>query len=904
MRNPDKLLLLIALVFAVTITLFSQASADEQQLTIIVYTEDGKKLPGAIVELDGQNDTTNSNGEVQFQINTTDTYQIKVYYPSGYLVCQYTISNYTKTTFRANASVVSEWTIIVKDGKGRDPVPGANVTIVLRSDSSIRYSKLTDSSGEVTFGPIPSEEYDITVKYKDIEREFTHKKPEVNLTEGIVEPLGLSLPLYRVTLTVEDVNGVPVKDVEVELRPELDESPIASATTNANGEAIMKLIPNDRYYVVAYLKDIKVYESEGKEVRVSGDDVEKTIEINAAKINITVYDYDGEREITDYTLRGELAKDDTVISEANSISGVLRFSHTPFTNYTLNIYLGEILVYSGAYEVTSDTAQGSVKAWFYDITIEVNASILANETMAKSLKVEFYKDPVRVEVQTEEGQAALKDLPRAEGYLVTLFYQDKKVGEIPGINILEENQAVRLNLTGYMINFTTLNLDDEPIGVNISISLPGGEKVLSINTGSDGKGSSGILLPLTYEIEAYLGGIKVGEQTLALTSNVNLQMKLSVINTVFKIFDKDGETTLTNIDLQLSRGSFKLTGTSDENGLIEVKNIPVAQYRLAANYYGFKVLDQWVDIRSDTREMELRAPGVLDVKLVMLDALKKPLDQGSVILSFGDIEISKNISSNGEAVIKNLPNTTIDIRAFYKGVEVDTDPVRFNLIKDEMRVVCVTTVYTMTIKVLRGDGEPVNEGEALIYVNGELKAAHDLSSSNTFSERLPRSDVKIQILYRKRDAGFMEIYLEQPLGETALYSRLYPFKIQIYDPDGKPVEGAELVIKDKFGEIERAQSGGDGSIESVLPVGTYNASIQIENNTYSFEFEFRTSRSINFLYPVSHNHGFEISVAAGALNLAISSFALSKIPREKPRRPPTRRRAAARARRTRRIPRV
>ena len=901
MRNPDKLLL-IAFVFAVIITLFSQVSADEQQLTIIVYTEDGKRLPGAIVKLDGQNDTTNSNGEVQFQINTTDTYQIKVYYPSGYLVCQYTISNYNQSTYRANASVVSEWTIIVKDGKGRDPISGANVTIVLRSDSSIRYSKLTGSDGEVTFGPIPSEEYDITVRYKDIEREFTHKKPEVNLTEGIVEPLSLSLPLYRVTLTVEDVNEVPVKDVKVELRPELDEDPIASATTNANGKAVLKLIPNGRYYVVAFLKDVKVYESEGKEIRVSGDDVEKTIKVNAAKLNITVYEYDGEREITDYTLRGELIKDDTAISEANSINGVLRFSHTPFTNYTLKVYLGDILVYSGTYEVTSDTSQGSIKAWFYDIQIEVNASILANETIAKSLKVEFYKDPVRVEVQTEEGEATLKDLPRAEGYLVTLFYQDKKVGEIPGINIVEENQVVRLNLTGYRINFTTVNLDNEPIGVNISISLPEGEKVLSINTGPDGKGSSGMLLPLTYEITAYLGGIKVGEQTLALTSDVDLRMELSVINTAFKILDKDGETTLTNIDLQLSHGSLKLAGTSNEEGIIEIKNIPVAHYRLIANYHGFKVLDQPIDIQWNTREVELRAAGVLDVKLVMLDALKKPLDQGSVILSFGDIEVEKNISSNGEAVIKNLPNTTIDIRAFYKGVEVDTDPVRFNLVKDEMRVVCVTSVYTITIKVLRGDGEPVNEGEALIYVDGELKAAHDLSSSNTFSERLPRSDVKIQILYRKRDAGFMEIYLEQPMGETALYSHLYPFKIRIYDPEGKPVEGAELVIKDKFGEIERAQSGGDGSIESVLPVGTYNASIQIENNTYSFEFEFRTSRSINFLYPVSHNHGFEISVAAGAVNLAISSFALSKIPRERPRRRPARRRAAAR--RPRRVPRV
>jgi len=898
MRNLDKMLLIMVLVLAVTVTILSQASADEQTLTVIVYTEDGKKLPGAIVELDGQRDTTDSNGEAEFQINTTDTYQIKVYYPSGYKVFEDTISNYTKSTFRANASVVSEWTISIKDGKGRDPVPNANVTIVLRDNNSVKYSKLTDSNGKVTFGPIPSREYDVTVKYKDIEREFDHKKPEV--IEEEVETLNLNLPLYRATITVKDRKGVPVKDVEVELRPELDEEPIASAVSDADGKAVFKLIPNGKYYVLAYLKDIKVYESDTKEISISNNDDEETITINAARLNITVYDYDGRDKIEEYALKGELSRNGELIGEAETTDGVLRFGHMPFADYTLKIFIGDLKVYSGAYELQSDTVEGSVKAWFYDVEIRINASALVNETIAKALKGELTRGSIRLEFQTEEGKAELTNVPRAEDYVATLYYGNKKIGEIHDVKILEENQIVKLNLTGYEIKITTLNLDGEPISADISILLPDGGQVVSFKTDENGVGSSGTLLPLTYKIEAFLGGIKVGDQSLTLSSNMNVQMQLSVMNLLLRILDRDGESVLNNIDLQLIHGSFKRTGKSDQDGSIVVKNVPLEEYRIIVNYHGFKVLDRLIEVSSEAKEMDLKAPGVLDARLLFLDSMKNPLDQGSVILSFGDVEVEKEIDANGGVVAKNLPNITIGIKAYYKGVEVDTNPRKFDLLKDEMKVTVIAAVHKITAKVLRGDGEPVKEGEALIYVNDKLKATYDLKADNTFSDRLPEGDVKIQIIYRNRSAGSMEIYLEQPMENLAVYSTLFPFHLEVYDPEGKPVEGAELILADKFGEIDRTKSDEKGVIQTVLPVGVYEGSLKIENQTYSFGFELRNKISINFLYPVSHNHGFEIAIAAGALNLVISGFALSKVPRRKP----SVERAERRGRRTRRIRRV
>lgn len=913
MRRPNKLLL-IMIAFIIMITIISQAFADQQTktLTVTVYTLDGKKLSGAIVELINitnpnkpiiKKSTTGSDGKVQFQVITTDKYKIKVYYPSGHLVYEseeISGSELESKNFQisVDVNVVSKWEIIVKDGKNRDPVPSANITIVL-TGKSIRYSKLTDADGKATFGPIPTGSYDITIKYRNLEKKFS-EEPSMDEETKTMKSLTLTLPLYRVTLKVEDVNDVPVKDVDVELKPELDEEAIASATTDADGGVVLKLIPNGGYYVVAYLRGVKVYESKEKEIRVSEKDVEKIIKINASKANITIYDYDGKNKIKNYPLKGRLIRGGETICEVDAVDGVLEFDHIPFTSYMLKIYLGGIQVYSETYEVNQTTFRGSVKAWFHDTKIEVNASILANETMAKSLKVKFQKDPVELEVQTEEGRAILEDIPRATGYLVTIFYQDREVGKISEVSVLEEDQAIKLNLTGYKISFITLNLDDEPISVDIDISLQRGEKILSMKTSPDGKGSSGILLPLTYEISAYLGGIKVGGQELTLTSDMNLRMKLSVINTVFKILDKDGEETLTNVDLKLIHESLELKGASDEEGSIKVRNIPVTQYRLIANYHGFKVLDQSIEIGPDTREVELLAPGAMDIKLAMLDALKKPLDQGLVTLSFGDVEISENISSNGEVAFKNLPNTTIGIQTFYRGMKVNVDPAEFDLTRDEMRIVCTTSVYTLTVKVLRGDDEPVSEGKAVIYVNGEIKAIHDLSSDNTFSERFPKGDVDIQVIYRDREAGFMKIYLEQPINDVTLRSELYPFRVRIYDPGGEPVKGAELVIRDKLGEIGKARSGENGLIEIVLPRGDYNASIKIGNNTYSFDFEFEESSFINFLYPVSKSYGFEISVAAGAVNLAISSFALSRISRERPRH--TRERRTAR--RPRKVPRV
>jgi len=898
MRSKPSIMILILLIFILISITFTQVQAQEETLTVKVTTEDDKPLKDAYVKVVHDHTTeaadwTDSDGEISFEdLEVNKTYDIYVYYPEGHQVGSKSI-NFTGTlSVNITVNVMSKWTIHVYDKKERDPVPSAKVFLVHKENNSITYSGSTGDGGKVEFGPIPSDaNYEITVEFRG-----------ENYSIGAVSipPDGsttITLRLYRVTLSVNDKKGSPVEGVKVELREELDESPIASATSSSEGEAVLKLIPNGNYYLTAWLKGIKVYESDGKEIIVLNDDVSKEITVNAVKLNITILDYDGEDKMSQYTLTGKLLKDGEVVGEATSEEGVLCFGHTPFESYTLKITLGDLTIYSGDYEVNLESAEGLLKTWFYDVLVKVNVSALVNASIASSLNGKLTTGQIEFPFKAEKGEASLKNLPRSEKYTATLFYGEREVMRIENLKVVKENQVLRLNLTGYEINATTLNLDGKPVSANLSIILPGVGTITFIQTDESGKGSSGKLLPLVYEIKAQVDGMSVGKKSVDLRSDESLTMTLSVKDIAFKILDKDGEEILRNIALKLVHGSFTRRGRSDENGTIPIINLPIAEYKLIASYYGFKVLEDWVDISPKDEVLELEAPGVLDAKLIFIDSEKKPLDQGIATISFGGIEVKKNVSESGEVALKNLPNTTLTLEASYKGVKLKLNPDEFDLTRDEMRVVIASSVHSFKARVIRGDGKDLRTGHALLYLNDELMKTYDLAEGNELSEKLPEGEVRVEVKYEGRDAGLSEIYLDKAVKDLLIYSTIYPFQLRIRNPEGEVIEGAELKMKDDLGVIAEVKSDEEGVARVLLPTGSYQVIIEIENRTYAFSLKFEKSRSLDFVYPVSHSKGFELIIAASAVNLAISGYAISRLPRKRPSR-------ERRVRRARRIPRL
>lgn len=897
MRSARKtaLAILVPLTLLLLINLITPTHAQNgPTLTIKVYTIDEKPLANAYVEL--KNETikkTGSDGTVSFaDLSPNNTYVIYVYYPAGHPVGSKSITmGNTSQTINMTVNVMSKWTIYVYDGKERDLVPGAAVFLIHKANSTIIYSGLTDSGGKVEFGPIPSDSnYDITMEFRGKNYSLGAKSP----IEGVTK---LTLPLYRVTLSIVDRKGSPVEGVEVELREELDKSPAATATSGSDGMAVMKLIPtNTEYYVVARLRGITVYTSNEKEIEVLNDDVSKEIMVNVIKLNVTVMDYDGENILKNYTFVGKLIKEGREVGSASSENGVLHFGHTPLENYTLKITLGDMTVYLGTYEVKVGSAEGAVKAWFYDIKIRVNASAIVNASITRSLVGELRAPGLRFEFQAKDWEASIKDVPKFDKYAASLFYSGREIFRAEGLRINEENQVVWLNMTGRRLNITTINLDDAPVSADMIVMLEGVGRIASFKTGADGHGSPGKLLPLTYRLEAYVDGMPVGAETIDLTTDKSMVMKLSLKNIYFRIFDKDGEEALGNVSLMLTHGKFSRSGKYLGNGTLLVDDLPLGEYRLIVTYYGFKVLEDYVEISPGDHLIELKAPGVLDLELIFLDSDKKPLDQGKAVVSFSGYEFEGDIGEDGRAVFKNLPNITLSISAFYKGVKLHLEPDEVDLIRDDMKAAITCSVHSFEAEILRGDGKPLNEGLAMLYVNDILLETHNLTEKNKISARLPEGDVKVEIKYRGRSAGLFNTYLEKSMPGLAIYSTVYPVEILVRNPDGGAVSGARLIVEDKMGVIAEAVSGNDGIVRLLLPAAEgYNATLKIYNETYGFEFSVEKSKSLSFLRPAPYTMGFEMTIAASAINLAISGYAISRLPhgRQRPRRE---------ARRARRVP--
>ncbi len=883
MRGMKTAALLLAtlLIALAPLTLTEVSAIQPEQLTITIKTLDDKPLQGAIVEVYNVTSgvrifrgTTDSSGQVTPTIIHNETYTMKVYYPPGYKVYNKHFVYDDLPDHTVQVDVLSKWTIRVYDSEGRDPVKDANVTLTHQLNDSVTFSGLTGSDGKIVFGPLPVGEYHVKVYYKD----RTYDEGTKSLSLGNQETT-LHLSLYRVTVRVKDIDQKPVENVVVSIRRELDEPPVSTATSDENGEAILKLVPKGKYYVEAKFKEYVVRKSDSKILNVL-DDTEMDLMVNAVRLNVTVYDADGKDVIAgdQFNLRGELrGSGDILVAEAETTDGTLSFGHVPIMNFTLRVTLGDLTVYSATYEVKKETSLGKVNGKFYDITLKVNTTGLANETMAKYLKGTLKRSGLEFRFKMRGGKAVIENVPSASDYSAELFFDDSKVGGKDGITISKEDQEVTLPLTSYKVNVYVTNLKGKPLSADISVELMNGTQVTLFKTGKDGRGSSNPLLPTSYRLTVFFDEIKVGEKEIDLKSDMNLTLQASMTDIVLRIYDSDQEDALPGVNVRLQAGAFKKEFVSGDDGEALLENLPLTVYKLTAWYYGFKVLDTSLEVSTVTPEIDLKAVGVLDARLKFVDSVKKPLDGGTAVLTVGDRDIEVELNEAGEARVKNLPNSTIYVKLLYRDVEVKTDPSEFDLNVDEKSVTFVARVHSLTVSVLRGDDEPLRDGVAEVYVNGEPVASHNLIEENIFTERLPEGEVHIKIEFRGRTVGDKTLYLEEPMKELTLKTNVYVFGMTIYDISRNPVKGAEIIAKDKLGKVGEAASDEKGHVMMLLPKGSYTFQINYGNTTINYVKELKGNTLVNILYPgVESGSNFITIMAAALVNIAVAVLVVLK----------------------------
>ena|GEM_PF-922374 len=858
-RLPDNRAEALLLMVALTAILFNAnvliVSADPD-VTVTIKTIDNVPLPNAVVKVIESNNVvyrgnTGTNGKTSLTgVNQTKEYRLLVEYPEGFPV--YENQSYVASTFtEIKVGVLSKWVLRVLDKFGRDPLPSVEVKITHEDDEKIVYKSQTDKDGKVQFSYVPlgkdsgSANYLVNVTYanRKFEKTFTCSEE--------TKSIDVKLDLYRVIVKVSDVMGRPVGGIVTELREDLEVRLLPSAISNSTGHAVLKLVPNGGYYLIAKLGEYEVYHSEDRVVKVMNADEEASITAQVVRLNITVYDFEGEAIISNLgaELTGEIRDNQNrLVSTASTPEGELRFGYVPLGRFKLNVFIAGINVYSQEYEINEQTAKGSIRARFFDAKLTIDGSSLVNSTITRYLKGVLKKDVLEIPLDFSTGYISLENVPAYSGYLIKLYYKEYEVTETK-IDITKDGEEISMKMRGKNVTVNTLNLYDKPLSAEIRVYLENGDEYFKFKTDNSGLAKTGEFLPITYRFKAYIMGVECGEVTVQPQSSESYTMKLNVGDAYIKLYDKDRESTIPDALIELYVENSKASSTTNASGIASFNNLPFTKYLYRAYMYGFKVGEGEANIGLDRQLVEVVAHGILDLRLTIVDSEKQPIDGGKIVITVGDREIAANIDQNGQARIPNLPNTTLYITGlYYKDVKVKTDTREIYLVSDEMPVTVSANIYTLQVSVKLKTGELMRFGEVNIYVGGKKTSRTPLSENNPFSERLPGGELMIEVVFKNTRVASKSFTLDASK-ELPIQADVYRFVSIFYNTLGERLKGLSLRLERENTLIEELETDENGMIDTYLPGGAYKIRMSYGDHEYSSSIEISNATQLNFMLP-------------------------------------------------------
>lgn len=860
-NNTVKVFLAAFLVLVLLLQNGLHTVHPDPDVTITIKTIDNVALPNAVVkaytvvdENKYHNDTktTDSSGKVTLSIKEKKIYRLEIFYPSGFLVNVTTSFNYSALPKKElYVNVLSKWTLRITDKFGRDPLPNVPVRIKHSENDNITRTGNTGSDGKVHFNFVPlgmtsSEVYEVNITYagqnyiKEVECSAQNKE------------VTIKLELFRVVVAVKDILNRPVEGIQVEISKQLDEYALSTGSSNLTGYAVLKLVPNGEYYLAAKLGEYEVYRSEEQIVKVMNADRELSITAQVVRLNVTVYDFDGEAVVSN--LRAELTGEirdslNRLVSTASTLEGELKFGYVPLGKFKLSVSVAGINVYSQEYEIKPETAKGSIRAKFFDAKLRVDGSQLVNSTITKYLKGVLKKDILEIPLDFSTGYMSIENVPAYSGYLVKLYYKEYEVAE-KKIDITVDGEEISIKIRGKNVTIYTFNLYEKPLSAEIKVYLEDGNQYFKFKTDSSGLAETGEFLPITYKFKAYVMDVECGEVIVQPQASESYTIKLNVGNTYIKLYDKDRESTIPDSLIELYTEKSKANSMTNASGIALFENIPLTKYLYRVYMYGFKVGEGVADIGLDRQLLEVVAGGILDLRLTIVDSERQPVDGGKIEITVGAAEITANIDQNGQARIPNLPNTTLYIAGlYYKDVKVKTDTREIYLVSDEMPITISASIYTLEASIKLKNGELMKFGEVNIYVSGRKTSKIVLSETNPFSERLPGGELTIEVVFKNAKVASRSFTLDASKGLT-LQADVYNFISTFYNTLGERLEGLSLKIERENTLIEELETDENGMIDTYLPRGVYKFTINYGDQEYSSSIEITDTTQLSFMLPV------------------------------------------------------
>jgi len=670
---------------------------------------------------------TNQNGNVSTRLARAD-YNIEIYWKDSVVYDDTHLIN-SSTTKQLNAEVY-HIDVNVYDTLDKS-LEEAKLTAVYSPTGRTVTTTSTDANGSTTIR-LASGEHRFLGSWKGIQ--VINKSMSISSND---DTLDFQASVYHLEIkaidNTTDQGIISNSSVSVNIDGEV----IDTGSTSANGIYTSRL-PGAEVDITIYWRGIEVYTS--KDVQVSGNE---QFEARCDVYYLDVKTLDSRNDTIQNALINVYNNGEYITNGTTNVFGMEKV-RLPVEDYTLTVDWKGVKVGEKTFNIEDKRDSNSVVVNCDVYYIDLKIKDQMNESLSEATIESYLDGNIMFSYQSDENGNLTFRLP-SETFTLVTNWKDIEVNET--IVSLTKDQQLTIHTSVYHVDLRPLDSHNNTIN-NAQIEIFYDNKSYSSGRTND-QGILSIMIPEeVYRLRAEWQGVEIYESHKNISDNGLLNFTTEVYYLTLSGVDVQ-DKTVNNMAVSVYHGS--LMEGQDLMTTVDIEEeksirVPAGDIELSAQWRGFKVAEDTVDVTGDSQDILACEIYYLDISVV--DSEDKYLDGANLILKDNKGEVFTTAATEEGAAASRLPTEDWEINVYWNEEMVGQETVQSLTSQSEIKI--TTDVHYIRLKIKGNEGGIKGVQVTLMDKNSVSLMTNKTSSNGSivFSQ-VPEGDYSIKANLKK-----------------------------------------------------------------------------------------------------------------------------------------------------------
>jgi hypothetical protein len=707
------------------------------------------------------------------------------------------------------------------------PLEGANVYLQHPNGTFLVRPYSTNASGLFDIDKAPIGGYGLIVKWRDVEvADVTH----------LVDKNGLIATIYThvyiVNLRFVDSRNIDLPGAQVTFADSVSSLILDSKLSNLQGR-ITSQLPAGTYNVTVRWQQRIIQQFE---LKLTGDMIQ-TISCWVYYVNFIALDPEPHNKPVEnaqivFTAPESGGLFDSILTGPD---GTLE-TRLPKGLVDIVVYWKSTLVNTSQLMISGEvSAQNAIKlrCEIYYLTLHVvDSKDKAVENAQITITFFSNKEVVDTILTNQTGQAVFR-LPR-ENYDILVRWQDIEVYTESNRSIVKD-EYYKVICNVYYLTLKAIDSKNKAVeNAQITISFSSSNKVLDtlITTNT---GQVVFRLPAeSYDISVrWQDSVVYLETGKAVTDDEYYELNCNIYYLTLKALDSQNKT-VENAQITILYSTSKEvldTIITNQTGQV-IFRLPKENYDILVRWHDADVYFETNKAVIQDEYYELNC-NIFYLTLKALDSRDIPVENAQIMISFSENNevVDTLITPKSGQVIFRLPKENYDILVRWQDTDVYLENDKEIFDNEYYELDC--NIFYLTLKAIDSRDVPVENAQVTITFSSSKVVIDTLVTDSTgyVESRLPQEKYDINVRWYDTEIYSENEKLISKDEEYVLNCWVYYLKIRAEDSKNVPLVDAQVSITmdDQNKITATGITNNNGSLESRLPIGTYNIEITWES---------------------------------------------------------------------------